>query len=324
MIESPTVSVIIVSYNTREMTLDCLRTLQSQLDQPPTEIWLVDNGSTDGSADAVAVQFPRVRLIRNAANRGFGAANNQAIREATGEFVLLLNTDAFPKPGAVGAMVDLLRRRKDVAVVGPRLLNRDGSLQRSCYRFPSPGRALCEHSLLTSAFPNNPITGDYRGWNHDCERNVDFVGGACMIVRRAAIEQVGLFDETFFFYAEETDWCRRFHHAGWRVAFTPDAEVTHIGGASGVAQSDRVFEEFHRARERLIRKHHGTVGLFAFRFFEAIGALLRFLVFGAIRIVSPGRREKCTHLMGKWRRILWWTLGRRGAGLRDAVSKSMA
>src|SRR5687768_14946249 len=136
----PTVSVIIVSYNTREMTLECLRTLYGGLGDPAAEVWVVDNASTDGSAEAIRAGFPQVRLVANARNVGFGAANNQAMCQARGEFFLLLNSDAFPRPGAVAALADFLRRHQDVAVVGPRLLNADGSLQRSCFRFPSPGQ----------------------------------------------------------------------------------------------------------------------------------------------------------------------------------------
>jgi GT2 family glycosyltransferase/glycosyltransferase involved in cell wall biosynthesis len=321
---STTLSAVIVSYNTRQMTLECLRRLMPELQGLDHEVWLVDNASTDGTADDVGQHFPHVKLIRNAVNRGFGAANNQAIREAAGEYVLLLNTDAFVKPGAVRALLDFATSRPDTAVVGPKLLNRDGSLQLSCYRFPSPRRAACEHLLLTAAFPNHAGVGDYRAWPHDRARDVDFVTGACMLVRRSAIRQVGLFDESFFFYGEETDWCRRFRSAGWKVAFTPAAQVVHYGGASGKSDSAKTFHEFHAARERFIQKHHGRLGLFTFRTFEVVGSIARISLFGLASLIPGRARERHRELVAKWVRILTWTLGNRRIPLASKPAPSAA
>ncbi len=316
-VEAPPISAIIVSYNTRDMTLECLRTLHDDLGDLSAEVFVVDNASSDGSAAAIRSAFPQVRLIENARNAGFGAANNQAMRQAQGEFFLLLNSDAFPKAGAIQALMDFLREHPDAALVGPRLLNEDGSLQPSCYRFPGPFRALCENLLLTAKFPAHPVLGDYRSWPHDAERAVDFVIGACCLVRRAAVEKVGLFDEDFFLYAEETDWCYRFRQAGWKVMFTPRAEVVHLNKGSGKRQPDRVFCEFHRGQERFFRKHHGLSGLWFFRAVMVFGASLRVLVFLAAALAVPRRRAQSLSLVAQWQRILTWTLGFRGPGLRE-------
>jgi GT2 family glycosyltransferase len=310
-----TLTVIIVSYNTRGMTFECLQTLYANLPPTAAEVIVVDNASQDGSAAAVREAFPQVSVIANEENKGFGPANNQALRLATGEYVLLLNSDAFPCPHAIQRLMAYLDAHPDVAVVGPRLLNRDGTLQRSCYPFPSPKRAVCDYLLLAAAFPSNRWVGDYRAWPHDAERVVDFVIGACMLVRRAAIEKIGLFDEDFFFYGEETDWCRRFQRQGWKVSFTPDAEVFHLNGASGTAQPDAVFDEFRRAQERFIHKHHGTLALAFVRFVIVLGASMRTVAFGLLAM-APGRRHARLEQARKWRRILTWTLGRRGPGLK--------
>ncbi|HWE93426.1 MAG TPA: glycosyltransferase family 2 protein [Tepidisphaeraceae bacterium] len=317
----PDISVVIISYNTREMTLDCLRALYAGLGELRAEVWVVDNASADGSADAVEKAFAQVRVIRNTENRGFAAANNQAIRQASGKYILLLNSDAFVEGGAVGAMVEYLEGHADVAVVGPRLLNRDGSLQHSCYRFPGPFRVMCESMLLSAAFANHPKVGDMRHWAHDEERMVDFVVGACFLVRRSAADEVGLLDERFFFYAEEADWCLRFAKAGWKVAFTPAAQVVHYGGGSGKAQSARVFSEFHRAQERFHRTHFGIAGLAFFRVMQIIGASLRIALFGAAAVVGLGGRAAKLHQVRKWARILWWTVGFRRPGLAEAVAR---
>lgn len=315
---APILTAIIVSYNTRDLTLRCLADLYADLGDTSAEVFLVDNGSADGSVAAVRGACPEVIVIEVGHNAGFAAANNLAMTRATGEFVLLLNTDAFVKLGAIRVMMGYLREHPRTAVVGPRLLNADGSLQPSCYKFPNPARALCEHTLLTAAFPNHRLLGDYRTWPHDVEREVEFVIGACMMVRRSAIDEVGMFDENFFMYSEETDWCRRFRNAGWAVAFVPGAEVVHLNGGSGKQQGERVFNEFGRGAERYIRKHHGWVGLQTFRVCMIGGASIRIALFG-VKAMLPGSRTRARGLVRKWIRILAWNLGRRGPGLkRDA------
>lgn len=287
----PLVSVILVSYNTREMTQECLHTLYAGLADLPADVWVVDNASTDGTVEAVATHFPDVRLIRNTRNVGFGAANNQAMRQATGEFFLLLNTDAFPNGDAVARLVAFLRARPDTAVAGPRLLNGDGSLQISCYRFPSPLRAWLENLWLSALIPHHPVIGDYRRWLHAEERNVDFVSGACMLVRRAVFESLGGFDEQFFMYSEETDWQRRMRNAGWEIRFTPAATVTHLGGASGAGERARINAHFFESLDRYERKHHGLVGLISLRAAMIIGSLLRAMAWATVSIVHRQRRQ---------------------------------
>jgi hypothetical protein len=287
----PVVSVIIVSYNTRKMTLECLRTLYGSLDGIAAEVWLVDNASRDGSAEAVKEAFPQVQVIANAGNSGFGAANNQAMARARGEFLLLLNSDAFPQAGAIGKLVDYLRNHPDVAVVGPQLLNGDGSLQRSCWKFPSPGRAWLENLGITSLLPNHPVVGDYSRWEHDRERDVDFIIGACMLVRREAYEQVGGFDEGFFLYSEETDWQRRMKDDGFRIVFTPAAQVTHLGGASGASEKAKINRHFFESLDRYEYKHHGLAGLVSLRLAMFIGCLLRTVLWTLVVFAVPKRRD---------------------------------
>jgi GT2 family glycosyltransferase len=315
-IRNPLLSVIIVSYNTREMTLECLRTLYAQLGATTAEVFVIDNASKDGSVEAIHKHFPVVRVIALPENRGFGAANNIAIREAVGDYLLLLNSDAFLKAGALATLIAYLDSHPGAAVVGPRLQNADGSLQLSCYRFPSPFRAVCENLLLTAAFPGNLLVGDYRSWPHDTERAVDFIIGACWLMRSEAVKAVGLFDEEFFLYAEETDWARRFHDAGWQITFLPQAEAIHLGGGSAGNQSAKVFSEFRRGQERYIRKHHGGFGLWVFRASVITGAVLRIVFFSLLALFQRSRREKAIKVVRLWTRIMAWTVGFRGPGLQ--------
>lgn len=306
-VEKPIVSVIIISYNTRAMTLDCLRALYSDLKSIPAEVWVVDNASQDDSVAAIRRVFPKVLLIANQDNKGFGAANNQALAQAQGEFLLLLNSDAFPKPEAVKTLIEYLKQHPRVAVVGPRLLNRDGSLQRSCYPFPSPSRAWLENLWISAVLPNHHLLGDYSQWPHDNERIVDFVSGACMMVRRTAYEQVGGFDERFFMYSEETDWQRRMTKRGWKVAFTPAAQVTHLGGASGAAEMENINAHFFDSLDFYERKHHGLSGLVSLRMAMIVGCLLRFLLWSLVGLGVPTRRPAARAKT----RLLYWLLIRQ-------------
>lgn len=290
----PIISVIIVSYNTRAMTLDCLRALYDDLRasglEDKAEVLVVDNASRDNSVEAIREAFPRVKLIENRENTGFGAANNQAMRQAQGDFFLLLNSDAFPLPGAIHALHEYSCGHPEAAVVGPRLQNADGSLQRSCFRFPSPSRAWLENLWISSLLSRVPALDDYGAWTHDDEREVDFLVGACMMVRREAYAQVGGFDEDFFMYSEETDWQRRMKDAGWKIVFVPNACVTHLGGASGANEKARVNNHFFQSLDRYERKHHGLRGLVSLRLAMVVGCFLRLGLWSAM-LVMPRRRE---------------------------------
>jgi len=295
-----TLSVIIVSFNTREMTLDCLRALEADLAGIASEIWVVDNDSKDGSAGAIRHEFPGVRLVESKVNAGFGAANNIALRQAKGSYFLLLNSDAFPLPGAIPALIEYLRAHPRAAIAGPRLLNADGSLQVSCFKFPSPLRAWLENLWVSAAFPRHPFIGDYRFWRHDSERNVDFLVGACMLLRREVFEQTGGFDERFFLYSEETDWQRRIRDLGWEIAFTPSAQVTHLGGASGANDKKNVNRFFMESLDRYELKHHGFFGLVSFRCAMVVGCALRAVIWGAMSLL-PARRSNALTKM--WRHL---------------------
>lgn len=303
---SPLISAIVVSYNTRDMTLECLRVLKADLAGMPSEIWVVDNASSDGSAEAVEREFPDIHVLRSGRNAGFGAANNLAMAQARGELFLLVNSDAFLRAGCTAALVDCLERHPDAAAAGPRIIRPDGSLQISCFRFPSPARAVLENLFVASVFPDHPVLGDYRRWGHDSEREVDWVIGACMLVRRKAYEDAGGFDERFFMYAEETDWQKRMRAAGWTIWFTPAGEVVHVGGGSG-RRSRAATSAFHYSKEEFFRKHYGPAGVLVNRLTSVVGALFRIPAYGFLSVVRRGdglaslrRRE--------WQDVLWWNL----------------
>lgn len=226
------------------------------------EMFLVDNHSSDGSAQMVGSEHPWVKLVANKENLGFARANNQALRDCNGEYVLLLNPDTQISPGAIWHLVDFLDERPDAGVVAPQLLNTDGSVQRSCREFPTFSGMFYELAGLSRMFPSGSKKGkQFRAykmldWNHDDERQVDQPEGACLAIRRSVIDEVGLLDEGFFMLFEEVDWCYRIKQKGWEIWFTPEARVTHHYGQSIKQVKIKMIISSHRGLYRFWRKHY--------------------------------------------------------------------
>ena len=256
---TPRVSVIIASWNTRDLLAACLESLRTAFSAGWCEVIVVDNGSADGSPAMVRQRFPAVALICPARNLGFGGANNLGIRAARGRYFVLLNSDTEVPDGALESMCDFMDANPQVGVLGPKLLNLDGSVQLSCRRFPSYRTALFNrYSLLTRLFPRNPYSREYlmTDSGHSDTREVDWVSGACLIARREAVEEVGLLDEAFFMYAEDVDWCYRMHQKGWKVVYYPEVQVLHHVGCSTRNAPFRMTVERHRSMWVFYRKHY--------------------------------------------------------------------
>lgn len=248
------VSVVIVSFNTRELLRRCLRELQGQ-EGVETQTIVVDNASSDGSVEMIRDEFPGVQVIVLEKNAGFGPANNVAFRSCRGKYIALLNSDAFLHAGALRAMVDTADRRPRAGAVGPRLLNEDGSLQRSAWPFPQAGRLLLEAVALHRPLRSLGVLEDLGTWQHDEERPVDFLIGACLLLRADALADVGGFDEDFWMYGEEADLQRRMAARDWQTVFAPAAVATHVGGASSLAGSAARQRHFYAGQRRFVDKH---------------------------------------------------------------------
>jgi N-acetylglucosaminyl-diphospho-decaprenol L-rhamnosyltransferase len=263
-------SIIVVSYNTRELLSDCLTSIADTVGDLACETIVVDNNSTDASAPMVRRYFPNVRLIRSLENRGFAAANNLGIAASRGRHVLLLNSDAVLLPGAARTMVDFLDAHPGAGMVGARLLNPDGSFQYSYADFPS----LTGELLLLTRLAPVVYTPDYPSYPVERsaqERSVDWVSGACLMARRATIDAIGPLDESYFMYTEETDWCYRARRGGWSVHYLPDASVVHWGGQSAAAAPARRRRQVYRSKCLFLRKHVGWGA--AATFALAVGAV---------------------------------------------------
>jgi GT2 family glycosyltransferase len=238
---------------------DCLTSVYA-IETSDVEVIVVDNASSDGSAEMVQTEFPQVILLRNSENRGFAAANNQAIRIASGRYYLLLNSDTIVHGNVLSRSVVYMDDHMNVGVLGCRVLNTDGTVQLTCSKYPTlPNLSLLSSGLWKLDRPKFFDRYLMRNWNRDDERDVEVVSGCYMMVRATAVEQVGLLDENFFFYGEETDWCRRFHENGWCLRFAPVGEITHHGASSGQGLNFKRDLLLSSAMVRLHRKHGGTL-----------------------------------------------------------------
>lgn len=250
-------SIVIVNWNTCDILRDCLESVYLETKGVQSEVIVIDNASEDNSVEMVHCDFPDVILIENQENRGFAAANNQGMAIAQGRYVLLLNSDTIVLGNAIDKTVAFADNHKNAAIVGCRVLNPDKTLQRTCFMFPSVLNMLLSTSYLYKLFPKNKFFGRERmtWWERNDIREVDVVTGCFMLVRREAIEQIDLMDEGFFMYWEETDWCYRFKQAGWKIMFTPDAQIIHIGGVSSKQVKPKMVLQWRKSMLFFFRKH---------------------------------------------------------------------
>jgi N-acetylglucosaminyl-diphospho-decaprenol L-rhamnosyltransferase len=293
-----TIAVAIVNWNTRELLRTCLRGV---LAEEPAKVVVADNGSQDGSVEMVRQDFPSVTLIVSPENPGYGAASNRAISHCEAEYVLLLNSDTELRPGALRTLRGYLEGHERVGVVGPRLLNPDGTLQESCFPFPRPLLPLMKRRS--------------GGFSHDRPGPVPWVVGAALAIRRTAFQSVGGFDESYHMYFEEVDLCYRLRKAGWETHFVPDAGVVHVIGASTQQRRAETLLRTRLSSLEFFRRHHRGIPLavgLTMEYGITLGRLLR----DSARYCfarSAGRRDRLKEDLA-----VWWTLLRRpSAGIRS-------
>jgi GT2 family glycosyltransferase len=304
--ESIEISVVIPSWNTRELTLRCLATLRAA-DAPASEVVLVDNGSQDGSADAVAERFPEVRLIRNAQNEGFARACNQGIRAARGRYLFLLNTDTEVFPDALRRLWRFLEEHSGHAAVAPRLVHADGRTQRTCMAFPRWSSALFFSTPCERWFPDSRELCRYflRDWDHESSRDVDQPPAAALLVRKSVLDALGAFDEELWLFFNDVDLLLRMRRAGWKTHYLAEARVVHHVGAS-TSQFARFAPEWHRNRLAYFRKNHGR----GTALWVKLCSTLAFLDYGAGQSWKRlrGRPHESVAAMARE----WWSLVRGG------------
>jgi N-acetylglucosaminyl-diphospho-decaprenol L-rhamnosyltransferase len=309
-------TVVIVSWNVRALLRRCLQSVVTQAQPVPEnggvrigereiEILVVDNASTDGSAEMVRDEFPQVHLIANDENRGFTAANNQGLARARGRYLLLLNPDTEIVGDALTAMIHHAQANPEVGALGPRLLYPDGSLQSSRRRFPTFATALVESTVVQEWWQDNRILRRYymADTPDDAIQTVDWVVGACLLVRRQVYEQIGGLDEGYFMYSEELDWCRRIKAAGWQIVYLPTATIIHHEGKSSeqVVPARQIY--FQGSKVRYFRKHHGVFQAEVLRWFLLLTYVYQMAREG-IKWIVGHKRPMRAERMSAYRQVL--------------------
>ena len=252
------VSIIVVAWNVRQLLYDCLKSVYEETKGVDFEVIYVDNASEDGSIDMVRDEFPAVKIIENDENKGFIIANNQAIEVSKGRYVLLLNSDTIVLDNAIVKTVKFGDDHPEAAVVGCRILNPDRTLQRCCFMFPSILNLFLSATYLYKIFPKSRFWGRERmtWWDYSDVREVDGIVGCYALVRKEAIEEVGLMDDIYFFYGDDVDWCYRFRKNGWKVIYTPGAEIIHYGGKNTEHMKDTFLFQLTGARLLFMRQRN--------------------------------------------------------------------
>lgn len=284
----PEVSIIVINWNTRDLLQQALETLWPAVAGLSVETIVVDNGSHDGSAELVRERWPEVHLIALPHNVGFAAGNNAGIAMARGRKIMLLNSDVIVLPSTVRGLSECLDRHHEAGCVGARHLNEDLSLQRSMDRFPTLFSDFLSYSELSRLKVFERFLTRYYPWwgDHDQERRVGWVNGACLMVRREVLEAVGGLDESFFIYGEELDWCYRMAEAGWETVFTPEAEVVHLGGQAMDAASSTRIVLLYLGQLKFYAKHYAPWKVASLRMILAILALLRLIALSVLLLAS--------------------------------------
>lgn len=293
MKNKPTVSVVIVNWNTRDLLNQTLKSLYKNTKGVTFETILVDNGSTDGSMEMVRRIFPRVKTVKLPVNKGFAAANNIGFTKAKGKYILLLNSDTIVSKSTLPVMSKFLDDHPHAGCVGCKHLNPDGSLQRSVDNFPSLLNDFLSYTELYRLSIFLPLLKKSFAWwgNHNTVTEVDWVNGACMMVKRKVIDDIGGLDEGFFIYAEELDWCFRMKEKGWKVFFTPFANLIHIGGqAMNKAASTRIILKY-KGQYRFYRKHYKIYKYLILRSFVSIVMLIRIFLL-LVMSMLPNKLKK--------------------------------
>lgn len=322
-------SIVIICWNDLKVIADCLHSIVERTHVTEFEIIVSDNGSTDGSVEFIRKHFPVAQIIENKANLGFAKGNNIGIRASKGEYVLIINPDTHVHEGALDRWVEFADRRPEAGAFGCRVLNPDGSYQQSARPFPTArGELLAALYMRWLAFISDSFGSDsYAGWKGDTEREIDWQSGCCLMVRGALLNQLGGFDEQFFYHYEEVDLCRRVWDAGYSIVYTPEASITHLGGQSVSRFPIRFELERCRNRYRFFYKYYGKRGARQCRRAWLVWLRVRQLGYGLKRLVT--RSDVLDGRLAMYRASLAWNrqidpVRFVEAGEEPAVGKELA
>jgi GT2 family glycosyltransferase len=288
MMSQSKVSIVIVNWKTPLLLAGCLKSIEEDRQFSKFTVFVVDNNSQDQSISLIEEKFPYVKLQANQANVGFSRACNQIIPKVESDYVLLLNPDTVLKKNAISTLLNFMEEHPDCGAVGPKVLNPDGSLQLACRRsFPTPAAAFFRLTYLSRLFPRHTLLSKYNLTYADPDlcMEVDALSGACMMVRKLAIDQIGLLDEQIFMFGEDIDWCWRIKEANWKIFYLPDAVVTHAHGASSRLRPIGATIDLHKGMEVFYRKHLASKYWAPFNALVYAAIWMRAIVFVAVNFV---------------------------------------
>jgi len=302
--QTPELSVCIVSWNTKELLGNCLESVFADPRSERWEVIVVDNASTDGSAEMVEQRFPGATLVASATNLGFARANNVAMERAAGRCFLLLNSDTRVHEGALGGIVALMDEHDDMGAAGPMLLNDDESLQPSCGSSPSLRSETVRKLLLHRLLPSFKRSHE----SHRDRQNVDWVTGACLFVKRDVVSRVGPLDPEIFMFYEDIEWCLRIRRAGWKIGYHPGFQVIHLGGQSTRKNLEAMLVTSQRSLYYLFQRHFSGLTLQALRGLTVVEMVLRTVMWTGVYLMRPGVREEGGQRLRAYRTILRRTI----------------
>lgn len=303
------ISIVIVSWNTAKYLHECLTSLRMVDANLSIEFIVVDNASTDGSPEMVRTQFPEVRLFESGANLGFAGGNNIGLKVATGKYICLINSDVNVPPDCLPKMHCYMEQQPTIGLLGPGWLQMDGRLHRSGMRFPTLWHVFLRTLFLDSLFRGSRFFGGFlmKDFHFDRTTDIDVLNGWFWMARREALNQVGPLDERFFMYGEDLDWCKRFHLAGWRVVFYPEATALHYGGASSKNAPARFLVEKQRANLQYWKKYHGRISLFFYLLIGCLGYAIRLMGWSVVYLTQRSSRHRAEIEVQQYLKCLRWT-----------------
>ena len=306
-------SIVIVSWNTKKYLEECLTSLRTIDGNLSVETIVVDNASSDGTPEMIRAQFPEVTLLETGANLGFAGGNNVGIQKASGNYVCLINSDVNVPPDCLPKMHSYMEQNSTIGLLGPGMLYTDGRVHRSGMRFPTLWNLFLRALFLDSLFKRSRFFGGYlmKDFQFDRTTDIDVLNGWFWMARREALNQAGLLDRRFFMYAEDVDWCKQFHLAGWRVVFYPEARALHYGGASAANAPSRFNVEMQRANLQYWKKYHGRVSLFFYLLIGFLSYSIRAAGWGIVYLTQRSSRYRAEIEVQQYLKCLRWVLDSR-------------
>ena len=313
-------SVIIVTWNSMRIVQECLESLEWHAQDPSTEIIVVDNASSDGTPQLIREHFTWVKLLQNDTNLGFARANNIGIKLSTGKYIGLVNSDVVVPKGCLEKMIQYMGQHPDIGMLGPKMLLKDGSIGQSCRRFPSVWNLFCRALALDRLFKGSGFSGGFLMTDFLSDRvmDVNVLTGWFWMVRREALDHVGLLDERFFMYGEDIDWSKRFHGAGWRVVFYPEAEAVHYCGASSSNAPTRFYVEMNRAHMQYCQRYHSKFAVFGFWLTTWLHEIIRIIGYGTVYLLKGAGNPEAGFKLKRSMACLLWLMGLKTAKERGA------